>query len=86
MLNIEIDNRIDYYTTESFIIELGEVDGYKTLTILTNKLVSYALTKFNYYIELTSIVFNLSIRYSLGNFKGVIFDIGALGVLTASKA
>ena len=74
------------YNNETYLIELGEVNGLKTISVLNNQSTTHILTKedaFNQPQE--SSVFTFEDRYLSGIFQGIMPDSGASGVSTAGE-
>ena len=82
LINIEIEDNLYKY----YLIELGEINGAQTVTILNNQSTLYAVTRKDIFELLepskaSAFIFNN--RYLLDTFQGIMLDSGAAGILTA---
>ena len=84
MTSLEIKQ--ESYDNETFYTTIGEINGIKTVSILNDQAVMYAITKKdNFSQPKESEVFIFKDRYSLAVFQGIIPDSGASRVSTASE-
>jgi hypothetical protein len=86
LIKIEIAEDEGSYNFDSYITELGEVNGPETVAILNNYSIFHSLTKtdiFKLLIESSAFIFNN--QYSSETFQGIISDSRAAGVSTAGQ-
>lgn len=86
----EIGEDEEFCDFDTYVTELGEINGPDTVAILNDHSVFHALTKTDMFdmpkpTATKSSVFLFNDRYSSGVFQGIMPDSGAAGVSTAGQ-